>query len=286
MFVAEIFLLFALFLETGTGFIGSLACTTIAAAQHYAFLATFSWTNVMSLDVCRMLTFPMSSHRKTRFIYYSVYAWSCPLILVVTAIVAEVTQLNVQPSYADGTCWLSSTYGLLAYFLGPVFVMLAANIILYVISVASIIRSARQTKMVNPNLKERLLLALKLIIVTGLPWILAIFRAFFNSVALSYIFDITIGLQGTFLTICYVFSKTVINLFKTSGGLKRSGKSTRTSGYSVSNRISSHSLSAKYSRPTSRTLSASKQSRSKDGSHTSIPSTTADNEIRPQSNIE
>ncbi|XP_029641854.1 uncharacterized protein LOC115216540 [Octopus sinensis] len=76
----------------------SSLCTTIAVLMHYFFLAAFFWMNVMSFDA--WYTFsgftPLRSTEKDtkRLVYYSLYAWICPLIIVTISLVFQYAPGN------------------------------------------------------------------------------------------------------------------------------------------------------------------------------------------------
>lgn len=248
LLLAQLMFLVTLFVETlpEVGY----WCSALAIMKHYAFLASFFWTNVMAFDVAQMLsTMALKSQGKTKFIWYNVYAWGCPLLAVGAAIIADFCDGDIVPAYGAAGCWFGTLYGLLTYFLGPVYLIIVVNIVLYTISIISIVRAAQQTKMVNPNLKERLYLAIKLIVVMGLPWIFAA-AVISENLIVKYIFVILNATQGIQIFICYVFSKTVIKLIRKGGDMSRSKShtSTRTSNFSISNRNSSNSISSKYGR--------------------------------------
>ena len=250
LFGALLLFLVSVFVEGNEKSLNHSACAALAACQHYLFLAAFFWTNVMAFDVAGMLNATLSSSKnKRKFIWYSLYAWGCPLLFTIAGLVAtaytESDKVKIEPAFGRKTCWINTKLGLLVYFLAPIFLILFVNIILYIVSIAAIVRAARQTKMVNPGLKERFYLALKLIVVMGLPWITSTFTAFIDSQALSYLFTILNASQGIFIFASYVLTRTVLNLFK-KGEFRRSRKSyfsTRTSTFSLSKRYSGNSLS-------------------------------------------
>lgn len=218
--------------------------------QHYFFLVAFFWMNVMSFDVARMLsaaTYQTSTSKK-KLVLYNLYAWITPTIFVGAALIAEFSDAAIQPAYGAEGCWFGTPDGLLIYFLAPIFAIILCNVIFYIVSITAIVRAARQTKMVNPDMKERLYLAIKLVIVMGLPWIMGLFTAFFDSIVLNYIFAILNASQGALIFVCYVFSKTVLNLIKTGGRYRsRSSKSysNQTSTFSIRSRKSSNSTSSR-----------------------------------------
>lgn len=242
LFVALLVFLVALFKESE---VRGTPCVVMAIIQHYAFLASFTWTSVTAFDVTRMLTNPMTSgqNKRRRFIAYSIIAWLLPLVFVVVGIVADLRGFDYKPGYGARLCWFNSAAGLLIYFLGPVFLLLLVNISLYILAIRAIIVAARQTKMVNPDMKERFYLAIKLLVVMGLPWIFAVASTFTNALVVDYIFVILNASQGILNLCCFVFSKTVLNLLRGSHFARGSQySSNRTSTFAFSRKSRTESV--------------------------------------------
>lgn len=247
LFVALLFFLISSF---GSIAAGSKLCVAMATIQHFAFLASFCWTNIMALDVTWMLraTLQTSSKRK-KLIGYTVCAWLVPIAIVSAAIITESLSTDLSPRdsfspyYGTTSCWFNGMRGLLVFFLLPVAIMILVNVVMYVLAVVAIVEAAKQTKMVNPNLKERLFLAIKLIVVMGLPWIFSFVVVMTNSVIVDYIFIILNASQGVLMFVCFVCTRTVLNLIRSSLHRYSDPPSNRTSMSMTSNRRSNLSIS-------------------------------------------
>ncbi|XP_036362865.1 uncharacterized protein LOC118765232 [Octopus sinensis] len=94
LFVAEL-----LFLISSRVTKSTVLCTSLAAVMHYSFLATFFWMNVMSFDAWYTfsgLTQIRSKGKNTkRFVFCSLYAWICPLVIVTVSQIFEYIPGNL-----------------------------------------------------------------------------------------------------------------------------------------------------------------------------------------------
>ncbi|KAH9382358.1 hypothetical protein HPB48_022409 [Haemaphysalis longicornis] len=107
------------------------------------------------------------------------------------------------PGYGRGVCWISSRLALLAFFAAPIGLIVAINMVLFVICVVRISgtltqrdklrRSARSTS------RSRLLVYIKLALVMGATWTLGFVAPFARVQALWHAFVILNSLQGAFV---------------------------------------------------------------------------------------
>ena len=217
LFVGQLLFLFMSPSDDGT-FPGPL-CFHIAVCIHYCFLAVFFWTNVLAFDLC--LTFS-SGRTKTgsskRYCFYSTYAWLGPALIVSTSLALDILERDDlhRPRYGDGICWISSGSALLIFFVIPVGIILASNIILFFITVHHIRLSARASKIIHQKSKsmKRLLLHVKLSTILGFAWLFGFIALLTDWTVLWYVFTIFNSLQGAFLFVTFVFTRKVLRLLK------------------------------------------------------------------------
>ncbi|CAF0829549.1 unnamed protein product [Brachionus calyciflorus] len=106
----------ALSFAQGSFFMGSffsnidMVCFLIAIFTHYGFLASFFWMNVIAFDLYRNFksahVLLLSQRVCDRLPFYAVYAWLCPLSIVLLGLVIDFTvrepsfQVPFRPCYA------------------------------------------------------------------------------------------------------------------------------------------------------------------------------------------
>jgi hypothetical protein len=119
-----------------------LSSFVAAYAIQFTFCAAFFWLNIMCFDICWMfkwviasvelmedsgftLIIPFSNVRtisgsnaereRKKMIIYSLYAWTCPLVLLAIVIVVEfvpnLPEAIPKPNFGAVTCWYNTTYG-------------------------------------------------------------------------------------------------------------------------------------------------------------------------------
>ncbi|KAK3867662.1 hypothetical protein Pcinc_026903 [Petrolisthes cinctipes] len=218
-------------------------CVFISATLHFFWLASFTWMNVMSIDVCRTFTnqlHPANSGGHTTYIFYSTYAWSVPLLVVILALVFQYVDIlpGYQPDYATKYCWINNRYGLALFFLLPQGAIILENTVLFFLTACGIYKQAKAARYANTrsqsikkgkNVKMhghrehtqspqerrrkknqiRLVLYMKLGLIQGLSWITGFVVAFIGVQTYWYPFIILNGLQGAFIFIAFDMKRKV-----------------------------------------------------------------------------
>ncbi|KAK2166886.1 hypothetical protein LSH36_34g08004 [Paralvinella palmiformis] len=200
------------------------ACYALAVILHYAFLASFCWTNCLSIDIC--LAFSCScginASSTDRFKKYLLYACSVPVLLILSAISMDflpgVPDLY-QPHYGELYCLINRSGALLLTFALPVACILSVNLVLFVITTRNIYISKKLAKfaMIEKRRNARVLdfiLYTKLYVIMGLTWLIGFLAAIVDKRPLWYVFIIFNTLQGAFLCLAFVFSKKTVKAFR------------------------------------------------------------------------
>lgn len=239
---------------TGIGLrdtVGYRLCATLGVLTHWFYLAAFFWMNVMGFDICRTFTGSLIRHRgmqgrgqRCTFIFYSLYAWGFPTLVVSLGIMLDLTHLmdDYAPEYGTRLCWISNKTGLGFFFIVPVAVLLLENMILFSLTVFSILkqrraarfavdkkqsyRKAGESKSVTERLqlppgptaptapmrhsstanskqKIRFILYIKLGLIMGMGWIFGFIAALAKIPALWYPFIFFNALQGAFIFVAF-----------------------------------------------------------------------------------
>lgn len=185
-------------------------CTGFAVTIHYTFLASVFWMNCMSFDIFITFSkgFVKSNEDKSsrRFVWYSIYAWITPLIVVVSGICLDLLTSNpYRPRYGHVICWIGNRLALLVYFILPIGLVVLTNIFFYIFTVRSIYRSSHQTNKILRRKKScKLLVYIKLSVVMGLTWVFAYIASFTNEQVFWYLFIFFNSWQGVFIFIAFV----------------------------------------------------------------------------------
>jgi len=155
--VASLFVGQLLFLLVKTGSsVSSWFCFGQAVTMHYAFTAAFFWMNVIAFDVYR--TFAANpaaaassspSGARRRFARYSAYAWMSAATAVIVGVAMDLTEVGgaYRPLYGRRLCWFGNRGGILLLFGVPVGVLLAANIVMFALSVRHIRSASKASQM-------------------------------------------------------------------------------------------------------------------------------------------
>ncbi|KAL4231833.1 hypothetical protein ACF0H5_009409 [Mactra antiquata] len=203
-----------------------VACSIIAKLIHYLFLCAFCWMNVIAIDLC--MTFsnkfmtPGTGHsRSKRFMFYSLYAWCVPLLIVIIAIITDYVDsgpgLNViKPKYGQGICWITSKYGLIAFFAVPLAIFKVIDVISFIFTSIYIARARKEGAMASQKRNTcSLLINIKLSLVMGLTWVFAFIANASNVDVMWYVFIIFNTLQGLFIALSFLCTKKVGRLLQT-----------------------------------------------------------------------
>ncbi|KAF5272758.1 hypothetical protein FQA39_LY07785 [Lamprigera yunnana] len=211
-------------------------CRSIAMICLFFTLASVLWANVMSIDI--YLTFSGSrgfhgSKRRTdrrRFIIYSIYAWGCPLILVILVMVlSSVVKPNkwYNPGIADQECWLNDGIPSLLYLYLPMSIVAIVNITLFAITASKIRQSQKDTAVLrkgknkkNEDDKVRFAVYLKLFSVMGVNWTMDIIAWAVDwqvdriPRAIWYVTEFCNAAFGLVIFLIFVCKKNIWNLLK------------------------------------------------------------------------
>lgn len=201
---------------------GSVSCFVISAVTYYSFLAVFVWMNVISADVWQTLRMATTELRVSggrqlrKYLLYSLYAWGFPAVCVTIALLLDYSIISApadyQPAFGTRNCWFGNRFALAVLFGGPTGVLLALNIIFFVLSTSIIVWSTRSSsKFDSPSgsSKRSYKLYLRLAVICGLTWIWGFLAGFFNLEPLWYVFIFFNTLMGLFIFLTFTCTKKV-----------------------------------------------------------------------------
>lgn len=205
-------------------------CYLMSLLTHYFYLTFFVWSNIMAFDLFKMFTNSSrisSSDGNKLFLKYSLFSWLTPLVFIL------VLNLKNQKSLTYGfkLCFISSSLDLLIFFVLPICLILILNTIFMIVSVRSIKKidkiskkylnneessvsnNGKQEKKVNSsqndNANQRLVLFVKIFLLTGLTWTVGIVSSMMNdkNSFIWYVYIVLNSFQGLFIFCSYAFNR-------------------------------------------------------------------------------
>lgn len=119
------------------------ACKAVGVVTHFFLLAAFSWMLANGFYIHTSFTSVFQSFvrdEKVMFRKYALLAYGVPLLIVV---VTAVTTIDSYDNHADGGhCFLSADNGAIWAFVGPLLVVLTANIYMFVKVINEVARAS------------------------------------------------------------------------------------------------------------------------------------------------
>ncbi|XP_014478763.1 PREDICTED: probable G-protein coupled receptor Mth-like 1 [Dinoponera quadriceps] len=159
------------------------SCKALAIMAHFFFLAAFFWLNTMCFNI--WWTFrdlrPVSLEKgqeTLRLRVYGCYAWGGPFL--VAGLAALLDHLPPQPQYTylrprfgEKQCWFYGDMEILAYFFGPVGVLLAINLLFFAVTARELTCGLWKGEFVKSTTERATLgrICMKLVIVMGITWV-------------------------------------------------------------------------------------------------------------------
>lgn len=199
-----------------------MVCFAVALTIHYSLLAYFSWMSVLSFDIWH--TFQTHAHGvatanndNTRtFIYYCLFAFGFPLVIVSMSVIFEWLNFDVRPHYAENVCWFGQSRALLYFFAIPVAVTIAINAVFLLVTIYNIVTASRTSQMARAHRsrkeRHRFFLYVKLAFVMGVTWVMAFVAMATGREELWYVFIILNSLQGVWIFVSFVCTHKVFRL--------------------------------------------------------------------------
>ncbi|XP_066588958.1 probable G-protein coupled receptor Mth-like 1 [Prorops nasuta] len=170
-------------IQLASGSLPNGACKAFAIMAHFFFLAAFFWLNTMCFNI--WWTFrdlrPASLEKgqeTLRLRVYACYAWGGPLL--VAGLAALLDHLPAQPQYtflrprfAEKQCWFYGDMEILAYFYGPVGVLLAINLLFFAATARELTCGLWKGEFVKSTTERAALgrVCMKLVVVMGITWV-------------------------------------------------------------------------------------------------------------------
>uniref|UniRef100_A0A9J8B5K5 Uncharacterized protein n=1 Tax=Cyprinus carpio carpio TaxID=630221 RepID=A0A9J8B5K5_CYPCA len=177
-------------------------CAVISGLLHFLFLSGFVWMFIEAvlLFICVKNLSQISS--KKREVLSS--GFLCVIGYLVALVVVCVSVGLVPEGYGSEDCWIKMDKGFIWSFLGPVCVILALNIIIFIRIVITLYSTLKNLNAEVSQMKQTKIMAFKTLaqfVVLGCSWILGFFSN--GSKVLEILFLVLNSQQGTFIFLIY-----------------------------------------------------------------------------------
>lgn len=195
----------------------SVGCTIFAVLIHYFLLSSFIFNIVYASFIVHSLEFIdfESSVNHWTAIRMWLLGLMTPLTVVIPALVLDAFPGNeYKPLYGGKECFIMNENGRLIFFIGPIGVCLFVAKVLYVVILIKLVQVAKATSQVRSNHQEKVMIAMKLVIVLGFTWIFAIVAAATQYPLIVTIFIVTCTLQGLFSFLVFICNKATLKDIK------------------------------------------------------------------------
>ncbi|WAR18473.1 AGRL1-like protein [Mya arenaria] len=195
--------------------IASWSCVLIGILGHFAWLMVIFWMNVCCWHMFRSFTnlqWKSGSKVKTTA-FYTLYTVSASGLFVgITVVTDHVRSNGSSVGYGDGICNLSALYLIGFTFALPVFVVIVANLVLFLMVIVKISRlpSIKSSTQSNRNYFK---IYAKLATLTGVSWIFGFIFIFTNVAVFEYLFIILTNGQGVFIFVSFVANARVYRMY-------------------------------------------------------------------------
>ena len=195
-------------------------CVVTAALTHWAWLSTFVWMTVLSVDLTRVIrgALPPNPRITTKpFFWYALVAWVIPFIFVTTSVLVDLLDLpNLYIGYGGpNSCWIANTDAVIALFGVPASITLVFNIGCFVLTFAAIqstTRALNELKSRSRSNRRKLGVYIRLVFIMGFTWIFSFVAALWKVKILAYSHLVFNGIQGFYIFLAFVAKKRVAYL--------------------------------------------------------------------------
>ncbi|XP_046390306.1 probable G-protein coupled receptor Mth-like 1 [Ischnura elegans] len=200
-------------------------CIASACVMQFSFHAAFFWLNVLCFDGCwafrglKPTPSLVTRREERRFIKYSTYAWTLPLLIVFISILVDIYphESLIQPNFGQARCWFFTRGSALVYFYTPMAILLTCNLIMLVVTALKIARAKKEPAIlrITGNMHQdeihqrntrRYVLYLKLFIIMSINWVMELISWYVGGPDVFwYICDVGYAIQGVSFFIILVW---------------------------------------------------------------------------------
>lgn len=200
----------------------STSCVVTGRLCHFALLASYFWMNVLSFHTFVQLRSQMDDKWESPLVFflYSLYAWGCPLVVMVVGVTLDAVQSDAIRPYIDYNCWFIATDrpAFFAYLYGPMLVLLLVNVVFFVGCVVLLLCCRRRVTF-SPSTGQLqnfgAWVYVRLFILMGILWLTEVVSWHYLQYCSipEYIIDIINSLQGVYIFLVTVTCRRNLKVF-------------------------------------------------------------------------
>ncbi|XP_063960484.1 adhesion G protein-coupled receptor L3-like [Lytechinus pictus] len=188
-----------LFLSLDAASRHKISCKAIAICLHYFYLSVFCWSLLEGVNLYIQIVQVFSTGKSLKYRHYLLLGWGTPIPIVV---ISAWTKWKIYG--VEGQCWLTIQDGLIWSFAAPVIVVISVNLIVLIMVVRVIVKSASVHKKDNyDHIKAGVKGALILVPILGLGWVFGFLSLGRATLIFTYLFVIIVALQGVLIFLLY-----------------------------------------------------------------------------------
>ncbi|CAG9789287.1 unnamed protein product [Diatraea saccharalis] len=180
-------------------------CAVRGFLTYFFFLASFFWTNAISIQILLCIRRPSTINYKWKdFFWYALYAWGCPALLtMILAIINFVPGNHSRPGIGLMHCWFYDKENQWYYMYSVMSILIIANICIFIYTSVCLWRNTFATSHLKA-LKYKFMMTLRLFVLMGVTWIFEMFSSFMEESHFWVIIDIYNTLQGLMIFLMLV----------------------------------------------------------------------------------
>ncbi|XP_062567666.1 uncharacterized protein LOC134229899 [Saccostrea cucullata] len=210
LFATDVFILIRKGNEVNTK-----GCFVYGIITHYLWLSSFFSMNICSFHLYRVFHSKFALHNQANkwciLGKYSVYIFVTPMVVVSSNIAVSVAKHN-DIGYGKVKCFIDESLHLIVSFLLPVGLLCTVNLIFFIKTLSTIIRSPKVRK--NKATTNEFSIFARLLTITGATWLLQILDGFLEDSGFSDVVGAINSLQGVFIFIAFMCSKRTLQLYR------------------------------------------------------------------------
>ncbi|XP_051176110.1 latrophilin Cirl-like isoform X3 [Leptopilina boulardi] len=177
-----------------------ILCGIVAGLLHFFFLCAFAWMFLEGFQLYVMLI-EVFEAEKSRLRWYYLVAYGLPLVIVAVSCIIDPLSYGTEQH-----CWLRTDNYFIFSFVGPVILVILANLVFLSMAIYMMCRHANTTVSMKSKEHSRLASArawlrgaVVLVFLLGLTWTFGLLYLNQSTIVMAYIFTILNSLQGLFI---------------------------------------------------------------------------------------
>ncbi len=202
----------------------SSVCSLLAVFIHYFYLAQFSWMSIFSFEILKGFyqttnNEEISKQKKCKLlIVYLFIGWVLPLLINSVSATLHYTTSSmlygVKGQKEIAECWINHYQSFIIAFLLPLVLSLVCNITFMGMTALLLCTvEENQSEVDKSNIAIRIRMWLAIFAITALTWAFGFFAILEKVEWMWYIFVILNSTQGFRISLAFIFTKKVYNLY-------------------------------------------------------------------------